>query len=91
MIFLGDIRVKTTVVLLEVAAGRVAGIVFGDVGHVGQAAAYAKAVADFAFALSPTSADCALLVSLPPGNYTAQLTGNGSTSGVGLLEIYEVQ
>lgn len=36
------------------------------------------------------SLDAALLVSLPPGSYTAQLSGVNGTTGVGLVEVYEV-
>ena len=44
-----------------------------------------------AFALPAGSADCAILVSLPAGNYTAQLgQAEGGVGGIGLLEIYEV-
>jgi len=43
-----------------------------------------------AFALSPGSNDTALLVTLPPGAYTAQVSGANSTTGVGLIEVYEV-
>jgi hypothetical protein len=31
-----------------------------------------------------------LLITLPPGAYTAQVSGNGGTTGVALLEAYEV-
>ncbi len=43
-----------------------------------------------AFALAANSADCAMLVSLPPGNYSVQLDGTGGTTGAGLIELYEV-
>ena len=44
-----------------------------------------------AFALSGTaSRDAALLVTLTPGNYTAQVSGVNDTSGVALIEIYEM-
>jgi hypothetical protein len=44
-----------------------------------------------AFALTgPTSLDAALVVSLPPGGYTAQVSGVGNTTGVALIEVYEV-
>jgi sugar lactone lactonase YvrE len=43
-----------------------------------------------AFSLPATSLDAALVVTLAPGAYTATLTGVGSTTGIGLLEIYEV-
>jgi kumamolisin len=44
-----------------------------------------------AFSLVSGSADCAMLVTLPPGGYTAQLSGVGGTTGIGLIEIYEVR
>jgi len=37
------------------------------------------------------SADSALLVSLPPGAYTAEINGLNSTTGVALAEVYEVK
>jgi len=43
-----------------------------------------------AFALPTGSADSALLVNLPPGAYTAQVTGEYGTTGVALVEVYEV-
>ena len=43
-----------------------------------------------AFALPPTSRDSSLLLSLPPGNYTAQVSGAAGTSGNVLVEVYEV-
>ena len=44
-----------------------------------------------AFALAAGSKDAALLVTLQPGNYTVQVTGVGGTSGVALVEIYDMQ
>ena len=43
-----------------------------------------------AFALPANSRDAALLVTLEPGAYTAQVSGVGNTAGVALVEIYEV-
>jgi hypothetical protein len=43
-----------------------------------------------AFALAAGSGDCALLVSLPPGAYTVQVSGVDDSTGVALAEIYEV-
>lgn len=43
-----------------------------------------------AFALDPASKDAALLVTLPPGSYTVQVSGTAATTGVALVEIYEV-
>lgn len=43
-----------------------------------------------AFALPVGSADSALVATLPAGAYTAQVTGANGTTGVALLEVYEV-
>ncbi len=43
-----------------------------------------------AFALNPGSADSALVATLPTGAYTAQVSGAGGTTGIALLEVYEV-
>jgi hypothetical protein len=44
-----------------------------------------------AFALSAGSKDAALLVWLDPGAYSAQVSGAGGTTGIALVEVYEVQ
>lgn len=43
-----------------------------------------------AFALDAASRDAVLLVTLAPGSYTAQVSGVGNTTGVALVEIYDV-
>lgn len=43
-----------------------------------------------AFALATGSKDAALLITLPPGAYTAQVSGAGGATGVALVEVYEV-
>lgn len=43
-----------------------------------------------AFALAPGSADSAMVVTLRPGSYSAQVSGVGGDSGIALVEIYEV-
>jgi hypothetical protein len=43
-----------------------------------------------AFALEGSSRDSAMLVSLPPGSYTVHVSGVGNTTGVALVEVYEV-
>jgi outer membrane protein assembly factor BamB len=43
-----------------------------------------------AFALPLQSKDAALLVTLPPGSYTAQVSGVNNTTGAALVEVYEV-
>jgi DNA-binding beta-propeller fold protein YncE len=43
-----------------------------------------------AFPLIAGSKDAALIVTLPPGAYTAQVSGNGGTTGNGMAEVYEI-
>jgi len=43
-----------------------------------------------AFAFASGSADSAILIVLPPGNYTAEVSGVGGTTGTALIEVYEV-
>lgn len=60
----------------------------------GSAASSSQLAATFsqvgAFALADGSKDAALLVTLQPGSYTAQVAGINATSGIGLVEVYEV-
>jgi hypothetical protein len=44
----------------------------------------------YAFSLPANSADCAMVITLPAGAYTAQVSGEGGTTGVGLVEVYDV-
>jgi hypothetical protein len=43
-----------------------------------------------AFSLPAGSADAALVITLAPGSYTAQLAGAGGGTGAALLEVYDV-
>jgi hypothetical protein len=43
-----------------------------------------------AFAWTPGSKDAALLMTLEPGSYTAIVTGKNATSGIALVEVYEM-
>jgi len=43
-----------------------------------------------AFPFASGSADSAVVVTLPPGNYTGQITGAGGVTGIALFEIYEL-
>ena len=43
-----------------------------------------------AFALPAGSKDAVLIVTLAPGSYTAQVSGVGNTTGLGLVELYEL-
>jgi hypothetical protein len=42
--------------------------------------------------LANGSKDSALIIMLPPGSYTAQLSGVGTSNntGIGLIEVYDV-
>jgi hypothetical protein len=48
----------------------------------------AAAASSGAFPLGAGSADSALLLTLPPGAYTAVITGGGGSSGIALVETY---
>jgi outer membrane protein assembly factor BamB/subtilisin family serine protease len=61
---------------------------WGAAINTAQVAAAATSVA--AFALAPDSRDSALLISLPPGSYTAQISGVNSATGAALVEVYEI-
>jgi hypothetical protein len=54
-----------------------------------QITAVAKAVGAFSWGAAGT-ADSALLVTLPPGAYTAEISGAAGDTGVALVEVYEV-
>jgi hypothetical protein len=43
-----------------------------------------------AFALPPTSSDSAVVVTLAPGAYTAVVSGTNGSTGIALLEVYEM-
>jgi hypothetical protein len=43
-----------------------------------------------AFALTSGSADSAMVVTVPPGAYTAIISGSNATTGTALAEIYEM-
>jgi uncharacterized protein (DUF1800 family) len=43
-----------------------------------------------AFTFAPTSRDAAVMVDLPPGSYTIQTSGVSNTTGVGLVEVYDL-
>ena len=63
----------------------------GSNDNWGGGAVLAKAFADVAaFALPPNSTDAAMAVSLAPGSYTVRVTGKGNTTGVAIVEIYEL-
>ena len=44
-----------------------------------------------AYALTASSQDSLLLVTLPPGSYSAEVSGLNGTTGIAAVEVYEVQ
>lgn len=58
-------------------------------GGSAQIATEAAGVGAFSWGVAPT-ADSALLVTLPPGIYTAQVSGANSDTGIALVEVYQV-
>ncbi len=67
------------------------GAQIGGNDNWGGTAALAAAFAQVgAFALPGSSRDAALLATLQPGTYTVQVSGVGGTTGLALVEIYEV-
>jgi hypothetical protein len=43
-----------------------------------------------AFALAAGSKDAAVIVSLPPGGYTVQVSGADGGTGIAIIELYEL-
>ncbi len=66
-------------------------VVASDTGWGGNTAITAAAnyVGAFSWGYAAT-ADSAVLVTLPPGAYTAQVSGASGDTGVALVEVYEV-
>jgi hypothetical protein len=62
---------------------------WGNAANAAQITAAAAAVGGFT--LPAGSADSAVLVTLPPGVYTAQVAGLNATTGIAILEVYEVR
>ena len=60
-----------------------------DTPSSAQPALRAAATAVGAFSLG-VRRDAALLITLQPGAYTAKVTGYGGTTGVALIEVYEL-
>ncbi|WP_221031172.1 glycoside hydrolase family 44 protein [Actomonas aquatica] len=61
---------------------------WGDVAYSNEIAAAAQSVG--AFPLPAGSADSTLLITLPPGVYSAIVAGAGDTTGIALVEVYEI-
>lgn len=82
----GGVVADPQLVLFNGASARI-----GDNDNWGGGAALTAAFNSVgAFALPAASRDAALLVTLAPGNYSVQVSGVGGTTGVAIVEVYEV-
>ncbi len=73
------------------AIGAVPGAVYAaNSGWGGDPAIISAAARVGAFPWSSSSGDSAVLITLPPGNYTATVSGASLDTGVALIEVYEV-
>ncbi len=61
---------------------------WGDAANAAEVRTVSKNIG--AFALQEGGADAAMLITLQPGSYTAVISGVGDTTGVALVEVYEV-
>ena len=59
-------------------------------GAAGSAALNAAFAESYAYPLSAGSKDSSLILTVGPGSYTVQLSGNGGASGVAMIEIYDI-
>ncbi|RKX34396.1 MAG: hypothetical protein DRP71_07260 [Verrucomicrobia bacterium] len=62
---------------------------WGDAANAAEIPVVSQTVGGFP--LETGSADAAILITLPPGIYTAKLSGVGGVTGNGLVEVYRVQ
>ena len=65
-------------------------VIASNDGWGGTAALSAAFALVGAFSLPTNSADAALLVTLQPGTYTAEVTGANGSTGIALVELYEM-
>jgi len=88
---LGAFGVPGTVVDPQLALFNSSSAKIGENNDWGGTAELTAAFASVgAFALPASSKDAALLVTLPPGLYSIQASGVSNTTGVALVEVYEV-
>ena len=73
---------------LDLFSGNTLVVANDNWGGAGDVIAASSAVG--AFPLSPSSLDSVVLATLPPGLYTAQVSGVGGRTGVALVELYDV-
>jgi hypothetical protein len=84
----GGALVDPTITLFGGSSAIAANDNWSSAANASEVASAASAVG--AFALPSGSRDAAVLVTLSPGSYSAVISGVGNTTGVGLVEVYEV-
>jgi len=88
---LGGVGIPGALAAVQLTLYDHAGNVVASNAGWGGSAALASAFSQVgAFSLPSGSADSALVAMLAPGQYSAQVNGPNGTTGVGLLEIYEL-
>jgi uncharacterized protein YkwD len=88
---LADFGVGGTVADPQLVLFNGASVQIGENDNWGGTAALTTAFTNVgAFGLNSASKDAALLVGLAPGAYSVQVSGTGGTTGVALVEVYEV-
>ncbi len=86
----GGVLVDPQLELTQAINGATVGVATND-NWAGDAQITSVSTTVGAFALSgAASKDAAILVTLPPGIYSAKASGVGNTTGVALIEVYEV-
>jgi len=66
-------------------------IIASNAGWAGDPTLAAVEASVGAYAIPASSQDSLLLVTLPPGDYTAQVSGANGGTGIAAVEVYEVQ
>ena len=85
----GDVLADPTLTVFQGSTGIDANDNWGSATNA--AAIEITAATIGAFPLGAGSADAAVLITLEPGAYTIQVSGVAATTGVALVEVYEVQ
>ncbi len=86
----GGALADPSIAVLDTSGRQIAGGANNDWESGGSAALNAAFAAAGAFPFAAGSRDAALVVDLPPGNYTLQVAGVGGTSGTALVELYDL-
>jgi hypothetical protein len=76
--------------VITVYSGQTTIVTNDDWSSAGATLVSAASASVGAFTLPDGSRDAGLLITLPPGAYTVEVSGKDNTEGVALLEIYAV-